>query len=278
MMICGKLANFFADNKEINLITSTSNAQVKNVISLIKKSGERKSRGLFVIEGLRMFVETPKELIDKLYVSQSFLGNKSNFEKIKEYEYEVVADNVFSHMSDTKTPQGILATVKMVEHSLDVILEKDKNPLLVVLENLQDPGNLGTIVRTSEGAGVTGIIMTKDTVDIYNPKVIRSTMGALFRMPFVYVDSLKDALTILTKKGIKSYAACLEGAVCYTECDYKLGSAIIIGNEGNGLTRETIELADSRIKIPMGGQLESLNAAVSTAIIAYEAARQRREI
>ena len=212
---------------------------------------------------------------------------------------ELVADDVFSHMSDTKTPQGVMALVKMSEYSIEDML-KGGNPLIMILENLQDPGNLGTIlrtadalavpvvllpgcadvwnpiIRTAEGAGVDGIIMTSGTVDIYNPKVIRSTMGAMYRMKYAYTDNLKEAAAFLKSRGITTYAAHLQGAVDYVTCDYKKGTAFFIGNEGNGLTDEATALADRKIIIPMMGKLESLNAAVSGAILMYEAARQRR--
>ncbi len=255
------------------MITSTSNSQIKNVINLIKKSKDRKVQGLFVVEGKRMFEETPKDRIAGLYVSESF--ERENKKSLKDYGFETVSDEVFSHMSDTKTPQGVMALVKMKEYSVGDMLTGER-PLIMVLENIQDPGNLGTIIRTAEGAGVDGIIMTQGTVDIYNPKVIRSTMGAMYRMKFAYVDNLKEAVKLLKERGITTYAAHLDGAVDYVSCDYKAGTAFFIGNEGNGLTDEATALADRKIIIPMKGELESLNAAVSSAILMYEASRQRR--
>jgi len=255
------------------LITSTGNSQIKDVMNLIKKSGVRKERGLFVIEGIRMFVEIPKDRIVKIYASESFAYD--NKEMLCDYRYEIVADNVFKTMSDTKTPQGILAVVKMLEYDIEDLFKKDKVPMLVVLENIQDPGNLGTIIRTAEGAGATGIIMSDKTVDIYNPKTIRSTMGSLFRMPFVYSEDVVAAIRSLKQQNIKVFAAHLEGRNYYYEEDMKVPMAVLIGNEGNGLTEELSKEADVRIKIPMEGKLESLNAAVSTAVILYEAMRQR---
>ncbi len=255
------------------MITSTSNSQIKNVINLIKKSKDRKVQGLFVVEGKRMFEETPKERIDSLFISESY--EKENRKSLSGYSYETVSDEVFSHMSDTKTPQGIMALVKMSGYSVEDMIHGD-NPLIIILENLQDPGNLGTIIRTAEGAGVDGIIMTSGTVDIYNPKVIRSTMGAMYRMKFAYTDDLAGTVKLLKSKGIITYAAHLKGAVDYVKCDYTKGTAFFIGNEGNGLTDEATDLADRKIIIPMKGKLESLNAAVSGALLMYEAARQRR--
>lgn len=256
------------------MITGTSNAQVKNVMNLIKKSGERRSRGLFVIEGIRMFVEIPKDRIVKIYASESFAYD--NKEMLCDYDFEMVSDAVYKHMSDTKTPQGIMAIVKMLDYKMEDLMPETRMPLIVVLENIQDPGNLGTIVRSAEGAGATGILMSKDTVDIYNPKVIRSTMGSLFRMPFMYSDDIISDVRKLKKNNIKTFAAHLMGQNFYYDENMNLPMAVLIGNEGNGLTESLSKEADVRIRIPMEGKLESLNAAVSTAVILYESMRQRR--
>lgn len=254
------------------MISSFNNQQIKDIKLYQKKAKARDEKGIFIIEGIRMFQETPKERIVKVFVSQSFFSK--NKDVLKDYSYEVVEDKIFESMSDTRTPQGILCMVKRQESSLDVLLEQE-NPHFVILENLQDPGNLGTIIRTGEGAGVTGIIMSKNTVDIYNPKVIRSTMGSIYRVPFLYVESLPDTIEKIRKKGIKVYAAHLDGRASYDRLDYTKGTAFLIGNEGNGLTKETADLADEYMRIPMEGQLESLNASVATALLMYEVHRQR---
>ena len=146
----------------------------------------------------------------------------------------------------------------------------------MVLDNLQDPGNLGTIFRTAEAAGVTGISMSRDCVDIYNPKTIRSTMGAIYRMPFLYAEDLKETIDALKEQGIQIYAAHLDGKNFYDKEDYRGGTAFLIGNEGNGLRREIAECADIWIRIPMAGRAESLNAAIAAAILMFETCRQRR--
>ena len=138
------------------------------------------------------------------------------------------------------------------------------DPLLILLEDIQDPGNLGTIFRAGEGAGVSGIVMSSGTVDIYNPKTIRSTMGSVYRMPFMYTPDMGKTIAELKRKKIAVYAAHLQGARVYDTCDYKKASAFLIGNEANGLRDETAKLADTAIKIPMAGQVESLNAAYNT--------------
>ena len=166
--------------------------------------------------------------------------------------------------------------MKQPSNSLETLLDAPA-PFFMVLENIQDPGNLGTILRTAEGAGVTGILMSRDTVDIFNPKTIRSTMGSVYRVPFLYVEDICEIVWELKNKGICTYAAHLKGTGSYDEQDYTKGTAFLIGNEGNGLTDQLADLADTYIRIPMYGQLESLNAAVASAVLMYETQRQRRK-
>ncbi len=260
------------------MITSASNPQVKRVAQLCKKAKERKDADLFIVEGPKMFLEAPKERIEATYVSSYFYEKFKNSPDLKGRDFEVVADQAFAAMSDTKTPQGVICLVKQYHYTLDELLKtaNGKAPLIMVLENLQDPGNLGTIMRTAEGAGVTGVLMTSTTVDLYNPKVIRSTMGSIYRMPFHYTDNLEGALNYLKEKGIHLYAAHLKGKTWYDEEDYKTGTAFLIGNESKGLTDKTADMADTYIRIPMEGKVESLNAAVASSILMYEASRQRR--
>ena len=256
------------------MLTSLSNGRVKNIIKLQEKSKARKEEDVFVVEGVKMFLEAPLQAIRETFIAESFMGkNQEVEEKLTKCDYEVVADDVFRKMSDTQTPQGILCVVKRPHYTLEEMLKE--KPLLVVIEDLQDPGNLGTIMRTGEGAGITGVVMSRDTVDIYNPKTIRATMGSLYRVPFIYVENLKEAITQIQNKKIAVYAAHLKGEAFYDTYDYSGGTAFLIGNEGNGLKTETADLADTYLKIPMQGQLESLNAAVATAVLLYEASRQR---
>ncbi|WP_216696929.1 TrmH family RNA methyltransferase [Anaerostipes faecalis] len=254
------------------MITTNQNKQIKQILKLKKNARERKKEKMFIVEGIRMFREIPEDQFVKAYVTEDFFGEHN--ELFQQKDTEIVSDSVMKEISDTMTPQGVLALVKMKEYSLDEFL--GKHPLLLVLENIQDPGNLGTILRTGEGAGITGLIMSKDTVDIYNPKVIRSTMGSIFRVPFCYVEEMADAVDFLKKNDITTYAAHLDGAT-YTKENFKGASAFFIGNEGNGLTRQLTEKADKMIKIPMMGKVESLNAAMASGLLVYEARRQRGE-
>lgn len=267
------------------MITSTSNQKVKKIVQLNKKASERKTEDVFIAEGTKMFLEAPENMLQEVFISESFLSLQERQqekqqerlqEKLDRCGYEIVSDEVFGKMSDTQTPQGILCVIKQLHYSLTDMIKAEQEPLFLVLENLQDPGNLGTIMRTGEGAGVNGIILSKDAVDMYNPKTIRSTMGSVYRMPFVYVNDVIETIDILKDNKITVYAAHLKGEAAYDRYDYKKGTAFLIGNEGNGLKEDTAQKADTYIKIPMKGQVESLNAAIAASLLVYEAARQRR--
>lgn len=256
------------------MITSTSNQQVKEIVQLQKKSKARNQAGVFIVEGIRMVQETPVDRLEKLYVTEGFY-KKYKDALPKGCKPELVSDVVFAYMSDTKTPQGVLAVVRQMKHKAEDILNAE-NPHIMVLDNLQDPGNLGTIFRTAEAAGVNGLILSKDCVDIYNPKTIRSTMGAIYRMPFVYVEDILETIAEMKRKGITVYAAHLDGKNSYDKEDYSTGTAFLIGNEGNGLRDEVAVQADTWVQIPMAGQVESLNAAIAAAVLMFEVSRQRR--
>ena len=258
------------------MITATSNKRIKQLVLLSEKARERKKEQVFLVEGGKMFEEADEAYIREVYVSESYLEKNGISDKLQRVGFETVSDEVFKKISDTKAPQGILCVMKQYAYSFEKLLEKE-NPVFVLLEDIQDPGNLGTILRTGEGAGIDGVIMTKDTVDIYNPKTIRATMGSIYRMPFLYVDSLSDAIKKIQGKGIAVYAAHLQGENYYDSFDFTKGTAFLIGNEGNGLKKETADMADSYLKIPMEGKVESLNAAIATSLLMYETYRQRRK-
>lgn len=261
------------------MITSTSNQKVRQVVQWQTKAKERRKDGVFLAEGFKMFEEAPQDWIVEVYLSEGSLDKAREhtyiWKKLTRTGYELVGEEVFRRMSDTQTPQGILTVLRQPKYSVDELLSKP-NPLLVVLEDLQDPGNLGTIIRTGEGAGITGVIMSERTVDIFNPKVIRATMGSVYRVPFVYVDDMQEILQKMHNAGVHTYAAHLQGTTYYDSFSFKKPTAFLIGNEGNGLKKETADMADSYLKIPMEGQVESLNAAIATALLMYEAHRQRR--
>ncbi|MDD5999803.1 MAG: RNA methyltransferase [Lachnospiraceae bacterium] len=259
------------------MITSTSNDRIKQIMKYRKSAKERRKQGVFLVEGIRMFVEIPETWCQEVYMTEDFLERHQ--EQIPEYllsKVELVAPHVMEAMTDTKTPQGVISVVSQPTYSIEEVCmqKEDSEPLILALENLQDPGNLGTIVRTAEGAGVTGIVMSRETVDIYNPKVVRATMGSIFRVPFCYVENLTDWIASMNVREVGTYSAHLQGTSFY-DFDYQKPTIFCIGNEGNGLTDALSQTTKHKIKIPMMGNVESLNAATAATVLMYEAMRQR---
>ena len=214
--------------------------------------------------------------VEKVYLSENvkeeYFDRLSH--KLKEADVEYVSSKVFQEISDTESPQGVLAVVQMPGYDRSTIVEKE-DAAVICLEDIQDPGNLGTIFRTAEGAGMSAVIMSAGCVDLFNPKVVRATMGAIFRLPFFITENMTKEVEQLKQEHFSVYAASLEGARLYTEETYEGKCAVIIGNEANGIKQETQQAATHKIKIPMEGQLESLNAAVSAALFMYEIHRNR---
>lgn len=278
----------------MEIISSKDNKKIRYIRSLLEKGNIRKKSKAFVAEGIKLVDEALEygkvlEVVcsESLYgeiISGDLSGNRllaENDKNITNYVKKgssllVVSDMVFKSMSETKTPQGILAVVEMPDYGLldkgflEQAYTKNGKIKLLVLEDTADPGNLGTIMRTAEAAGVTGVIMGKGTVDIFNPKVVRSTMGSIFRLPFVYVEDVKATIKELKKMGISFYAAHLKGKKSYKDIKYSDKSAILVGNEARGLSNEVAEFADNYVIIPMSGKVESLNAAVAAALMMYE--------
>ena len=280
-----------------DIISSGSNPRIRKLVELQKKAKVRRETGLFVIEGTRLCSDTPPQYIKEVYATENRIKNASEKEKIllRDHPLTIVTEEVMAKAADTTTPQGIMCVARMPVYSRESLLGKQagerqdrtqeaggrdaaagRAPLLLVLEDIQDPGNLGTIFRTAEAAGATGIIMSRGTVDLFHPKVVRATMSAIFRMPFYISNDLCSEVCALREKGIRSYAAHLGGKRIYDELPLTQGCAFLIGNEGNGLTEALTAQADEKIIIPMAGSAESLNAAMAAGILMYEAARQRR--
>ena len=278
----------------MEIISSKDNKRIKYIRSLLEKGGIRKKNHSFVVEGIKLVDEALEygnvlDIIvsESLYeeivsgdLSRNALLSDNGKHIIKQVKQgtslTVVSDAVFKSVSETITPQGILAVVDMPESGLlegDYLkkaYEKSGKIKLLVLEDTADPGNLGTIMRTAEAAGVTGVIMGKGTVDIFNPKVVRSTMGSIFRLPFAYVDDLKAVILRLKRDGLSFYATHLKGKESYRDISYSDKAGILIGNEARGLSDEIANLADTYVIIPMQGKVESLNAAVAAALMMYE--------
>ena len=241
---------------------TTRDLKLDLIYPKLKNKKYRDLTNTYLVEGEHLVEEAYKNnLLIKIILLEDTICNY-DIEKI------YVTKEVMKKLTELDTPNKIIGIVKK------------NTPLpignkILILDNIQDPGNLGTILRTAEGAGIDGIIMNKGTVDIYNPKVVRSTMGSIFRVPFMYCDDIMGKVDELKKSGVKVYAAALGGTRNYSEPDYTRPSAFAIGNEGNGLTDEMINAADERIKIPMLGKVESLNVANAAGILMYEAFRQK---
>lgn len=258
----------FIESKENNLYKET------------KKLKERKNRSKnnkYIIEGFRLIQEAFKanlsieylvlkkdenEKIDK-YISEYVSNNK-----IRMYE---MSDNLFKELASTENPQGILAVVNMENKPI-----KYDGNFYLLCDKVQDPGNLGTIIRTAHAAGIDGIILTKGTVDIYNEKTIRSTMGSLFYVPIHYDDDNLSLVKTLKEKGFNLIVTSLDTNKDFFEENLEGKVILTVGNEGNGVSNDVLELADKKVKIPMPGNAESLNVAIATSVIIYEKIRQNR--
>lgn len=266
----------------------------KFLSELIKKPRLRKESGLFIIDGPKMAAEVPPELAEEIYITKDFLSSPHAAEcegLLTVKPYTVVDDSAMKKLSDTVNPQGIIVVARQMRYkgfkgfmeAQDLYARSLGMPaMLLILETIQDPGNLGTIMRSAEAAGVSGILSNDETVDLYSPKVIRATMGAIFRMPYISVNDLGRAVMTLKTgeltdgKPVSIYAAHLGASVEYTEVSFTGDCAVMIGNESSGLSAGLCELSDKLIHIPMMGGTESLNAAAAASVISFEALRQRR--
>lgn len=261
-------------------ISSLNNPKIKLIKSLYRKR-ERWKNKLFLIEGIRLVEEAIVKtypIRDIVYTDELFniKGGPEVFEKIQDHKnLTYVPFNLFKEISDTENPQGIMAVVGFPNPSMEELFKSDK-PIILILDEIQDPGNMGTIIRTADAFNIDGLIVSQGSVDIYNPKVVRSTMGSIFRMPVYYVEDMPGIVGELKSKGFEIYTTSLGETSYVYDVDFKGARGIIIGNEARGVSEELYSLAHGRIKIPILGQAESLNVAIASSVIMYEAIRQRR--
>lgn len=259
----------------MNVITSKDNEIIKNIKKL-KDKKYRNQQNKYIIEGMRLIEEAIKEeaSIDKIVVCEDTISEDSIdsqlLYEIAKYDCIYVSEKVFSVLTDVSNPQGILAVINK-KNSINEINYKDD--IIVILDGIQDPGNLGTILRTVDSANIKQVIVTDKTADAYNPKVVRSTMGAIFRVNVIEADNVKDLVKDIKKHKFRLVATSLQTDTSIYDIDYNK-VAIIIGNEANGVSDELMNVADIKIKIPMLGKTESLNASVATGIIIYEYVRR----
>jgi len=261
-------------------ISSFTNDKIKYLRSLYRKK-YRREENKFVIEGVRIIEEALKEdiEIDSIFYSNYLFRNKRGEElliNLQKYDLELIeiTDKLLTEVADTQSPQGIIAIVNKGNNNLEDIIV-GKNELILIVDRIQDPGNLGTIIRTADAAGIIGVITTKGTTSFYNQKTLRATMGSIFRVPVYREESLDNLIEILQGKEINLVVGDINGNQYHFEVDYTQPTAIIVGNEGAGPNQSLIDLSDQTIKIPLLGGAESLNVAMATGVIVYEAIRQR---
>lgn len=257
---------------------SSKNNQIFKSFQKLETKKYRDRFGLYLIEGENLIEEAYKNgaVIRQILIR---MGDESRFMKpwMDEDSVYVTEPKLFDQLAKTQTSQGIIASVKKPEFSLEDFADRNRRKSsgnFVVLDRLQDPGNIGTIIRTADAAGYELVIAMKGTADIYAPKVVRAATGSLFRIPIAYVEDNDQLVAFAHKAGKRLAATCLDGSRFYYEENLKEDIALIVGNEGNGISRELIEKSDVKIKIPMHGNIESLNASVAAAIIMYESVRK----
>lgn len=263
---------------EITPVTSSANSLLKRIRLLHSASGRQKEER-FLIEGAKLFDEAVKHgvTMDDVVISQSFYERGFDRHDLDEVvsKVTVVDDKLFAGLATTETPQGLVAVAHLKPGKIDDIFGGTA-PLVVIADRVQDPGNLGTMMRTALALGATGMILTKGSVDAFNPKVVRSAAGSLFALPFAEGLSIDEGIAMCRGRGLNILAFSAAGTIDLSEVDLKKPSALVLGNEANGLDERAEELADSVVSIPMADASESLNVAIANAIALYEASSQRR--
>ncbi len=260
----------------MNIISSKDNELIKNV----KKLKEKKYRDLenaYLVEGIKMVKEA---ILEKASIKQIIICDdceksdsipKDLMYEIAKYDCTYVTNKIFKYISEVQTPQGVLAVIEKNNVNYDINYNED---IIVALDDIQDPGNLGTILRTVDSVGLTQILVSKGTADCYNPKVVRSSMGAIYRVKIIECEDLLKTLKEVKKNKFKLLVTSLGDSKNIYEMKYNK-KVLVIGNEANGVKESVMNLADEKIKIPMLGRTESLNASVATGIILYEYVRQK---
>ena len=258
---------------EENIITSVQNARIKHVVALQQKSSLRREEGLFVVEGQR---EIEHCLACGYEVVEVY---KRSLESGVRGEVEfLVTPQVYEKMAYRGSTEGIIAVVKCKDHQLSIVhypLSIQDNPLVVVLEGVEKPGNLGAILRSADAANVDAVIVCDPLTDLYNPNLIRASIGAVFTVPTAVCTS-QECIAFLKERKINILTAQLQDSYEYYDYDMTGPTAIVMGTESTGLTQQWREAADAHIRIPMLGRLDSLNVSVSAAILMFEAVRQRK--
>lgn len=257
-------------------ISSSQNPAIKKVLQLQQKSRIRKSSGMFVVEGvreIRLAIEGGYQ-IQQLFFCEEILGDVSWVHQLEVVERIKVTENVYQHLAHRQTTEGALATFKSKDHSLQGIKLSD-NPLILVAEASEKPGNIGALLRTADASGIDAVFIANPKTDLYNPNIVRSSVGCLFTNQ-IATGSSEEIRDYLQQNGIAIYAAALRPeSIDYTQVAYNLPSAIVVGTEATGLEESWLQQSTKNIVIPMKGRIDSLNVSVSAAILIFEAIRQR---
>ncbi|MBN2746386.1 MAG: RNA methyltransferase [Bacteroidales bacterium] len=260
----------------MNRITSRQNPKIKDLLKL-QKSSERKKQGLFLIEGIREIsraLASSYEITELLFCQELIEKGHPIFEESEPIINRTeVSREVFNKIVYREDSGGILAIARMKPHSFDK-LKLSKNPLILVIEGVEKPGNIGAIYRTADAAGIDGIILCDPLADIYNPNAIRASLGTVFSVPTV-VSTTQEAINFLNINNIQIYTTYLEASISYNNAEFQKPTAIVAGTEATGITKEWISASKANLIIPMRGIADSLNVSVSTAIVLFEACRQR---
>jgi RNA methyltransferase, TrmH family len=258
-----------------------SQNRLKRLLKLKTRKG-RKEKNEFLVEGKRLVKEALEsnwevelvlfsEIFKRTPEEESLLNEIKN----KGIDITAVKNQVIKSLSDTVTPQGIIGVMKKKEFILEKSLTS-KAGFLLALDSIHDPGNLGTLLRTADAAGVDSVLLSEDTAELYNPKVLRSTMGSIFHLPIFEDMNLKNAIPWLKRRGFKIFASEVKEGKFYDQLDYSGKVCLIIGSEATGIDKKVVELSDEKVRIPIYGKAESLNASVAGGIILFEMARKRR--
>ena len=253
------------------VITSPSNPKIKRLLALQQKSSARREAGLFVVEGRRELqhcIDAGFE-IDTVFYCPDFFSGQIAFEK----KFEV-SRPVYEKIAMREGTEGMIAEVRAKARRLEDLALPER-PLVVVLESVEKPGNLGAVLRSADAAGVDAVLFCDPLTDLWNPNLIRASIGAVFTVPCVACSSA-EAIAFLKARGIRILTAQLQDSSLYYDCDMTVGTALVMGTESTGLTDVWREAADAHIRIPMLGRLDSLNVSVSAAILLFEAVRQRQ--
>lgn len=261
---------------EAQYISSEENKIIKQINSL-KMRKQRKKLGKFIVEGYRVIADclsSNSQIIDFVVFSSSAIesleGKKLFKTLMLNHKVFEVPDKLFKKITETENPQGMLAVVSMIDFKLDTLLNKEDNSIFVILDRIQDPGNMGTIIRTAVAINAKAVILTKGSVDPYNSKTVRSTMGAVFNIPIIEIED-NSWVTALKENNIRLIGSTLDTQKSYLQIDYSGGLGIIIGNEANGIDPQLLEKVDEKVYIPIIGNIESLNASVAAGVLLYKA-------